>query len=683
MVGADDLAESPDTGQMAQRGKDAETFQEDDLDAGENLTLSKLDRWMTRQEASIEALKLIHQRSISQLSDQIEQWMSKQEQAMEHLGKREGSPRMAGCDQALPSTAMQTQVKREGSPRASRINQALPATAMQTQESNRSGILKDVHIFDRPYSSERSGGFRDRPFGSERSMGAISLSRLYRGESRETHSATERQRSKTSEFSNDVGRDMHLSTGSNMRRCGATLEKVVSAPDPTPQTCRQKLKRFVQSNRFDHLVAVLLMSNAIFIGVQVEYMFGETTPSAIKAIDYLYSFVFIFELGIRIFAFGVWTFATDYENLGWNWFDLIVVGFSTADTLVELTMQGKDTPLKNISVLRVVRIVRITRVLRIIRVMRFFKHLRMLIAAISTTLRTAMWTILMLFMILYIFGIGVAQTSAEFLAQNNVPDDDPLRRYFGSLPMTIMTLFMSVCGGIDWETAWFPLYQMSPATSALFCFFIVFVTLVVLNVMTGIFCESAIDAAQSDKEHVIACQLQNAERYAAELQDLFQSWDTSGDGNITAEEFEAQLEDKRVVALFQSLDIDAADASEFFSLLDRNGGGCVDCQEFIEGCIRLRGGAKAVQMAKLDSDGRWLREKVAQLEQDVKALPEKRASVMSGTIDVVCTDGPTEVDVQTSLRARPPMRCDPPQPPAQDALPPLPSVVDHQSSELA
>merc|ERR1719281_986941 len=139
-----------------------------------------------------------------------------------------------------------------------------------------------------------------------------------------------------------------------------------------------------------------------------------------------------------------------------------------------------------------------------------------------------------------------------------------------------MTLFMSVCGGIDWESAWTPLYEMSPATSALYVVMIIFVTLVVLNVMTGIFCESAIDAAQSDKEHVISCQLKDAERYVLELRSLFRGWDSSGDGTITLEEFQAQLEDKRVLALLQSLDIEAADAKDFFKLLDRDGGGSVD-----------------------------------------------------------------------------------------------------------
>eukprot|EP00928_Gymnodinium_smaydae_P007944 TRINITY_DN1284_c0_g2_i2.p1 TRINITY_DN1284_c0_g2~~TRINITY_DN1284_c0_g2_i2.p1 ORF type:complete len:682 (-),score=158.23 TRINITY_DN1284_c0_g2_i2:87-1919(-) len=533
-----------------------------------------LEGWMTRQEAAVETLRRQQEHLLHELSARLDCFMARQDSVLDRL--------QVSSDLEPPSSIVA----------CSTVSPNSPASILDVDSpmSRRARSPRRAECGPPCYPPHAGGAAAPVP-------GPLQLAHA--------PAPPEEQKPQVASRSNSGSLDTSSSRSSSMAAV---------------RGCRARLRMFCKSNRFDHLVAVLLISNAAFIGVQVQYMFELEKPFAIDIVDYVYSVCFVVELLVRIYAFGLWVFMTDPDNLGWNWFDLIVVGFSTADTAVSLLLTESETPLKSISILRIVRIVRITRVLRIIRVMRFFKHLRMLIAAITTTLKTAMWTLMMLFMILYIFGIAVAQTSAEFVVGQNLPPDDPVQKYFGSLPMTIMTLFMSVCGGIDWETAWTPLYKMSPATSALYIFFIVFVTLVVLNVMTGIFCESAIDAAQSDKEHVICCQLKDAERYVAELQALFRGWDTSGDGNVTLEEFQAQLEDKRVMALFRSLDIEAEDATEFFKMLDQDGGGSVDLSEFIAGCIRLRGGAKAVQLARLEMNGQLLQKKVSQLDEVISNL---------------------------------------------------------------
>ena len=79
--------------------------------------------------------------------------------------------------------------------------------------------------------------------------------------------------------------------------------------------------------------------------------------------------------------------------------------------------------------------------------MRFFKDLRVMVMAIVSTIRTAVWALILLLMAMYVFGVAIAQLVAEYVGKTNsagtpLAEEDPLLTYFGSLFMVIFSLFM-------------------------------------------------------------------------------------------------------------------------------------------------------------------------------------------------------------------------------------------------
>merc|ERR1712110_97822 len=93
--------------------------------------------------------------------------------------------------------------------------------------------------------------------------------------------------------------------------------------------------------------------------------------------------------------------------------------------------------------------------------------------------------------------------------------------------------------------------------------------------------------------------------------------DTTGDGAISLAEFEMHLRDPHMQALLQTFDIENADAWTLFKLLDTDGGGAVDVTEFVDGCIRLKGQAKSIQMAQLMYHHKWIMDKLVELSETV------------------------------------------------------------------
>jgi len=82
---------------------------------------------------------------------------------------------------------------------------------------------------------------------------------------------------------------------------------------------------------------------------------------------------------------------------------------------------------------------------------------------------------------------------------------------------------------------------------------------------------------------------------------------SSGDGTdseegptmMSWEEFERQLHAPEMIEYFKSIDVDLSEARELFDLIDLDGTGMINSQEFLSGVVRLHGPAKALDVAVL------------------------------------------------------------------------------------
>lgn len=79
--------------------------------------------------------------------------------------------------------------------------------------------------------------------------------------------------------------------------------------------------------------------------------------------------------------------------------------------------------------------------------------------------------------------------------------------------------------------------------------------------------------------------------YARKLRDFVDAADTSGDGVMSFEEFEAIVVDERVKSYLSSLEIDASEPQSLFQLLNDEDN--ISADEFVQGAVRLKGHARS------------------------------------------------------------------------------------------
>lgn len=407
------------------------------------------------------------------------------------------------------------------------------------------------------------------------------------------------------------------------------------------ETLLTYIRKIVSSWAFEAFYAFAILSNSICIGIEVHYAAhsrGKPLPAAFFVIDQSYAFLFFLELVLRMLAEGR-PFFWSSPNVAWNYLDILINITSVLNLvsfLGEDTSRGTFDASGNVRVIRILRLTRVIRVVRIVKIVRFIRALRSLVYSIFGTMKVLLWSVLLLFMIMYVFAIVFTDVSNEYAnGFENVSEESLafLQNYFFDLERSVFTLFSSICNGLNWGEIADKLNALSRVWGYLYTIFVAFCLFAVLNVMTGMFCQSAIESAERDQDLHIQNAMNNKQQQVEMFMSIFHMLQEDrgrrASGNITFMEFEQLFDREQIRTFFQALDVEAKDAWTLFKLMDVSGNGDLDASEFVDGCMRLKGPARSIDVSLLLQEQRRIRKKIVSIEQilaDLRRDPERLRS---------------------------------------------------------
>lgn len=228
----------------------------------------------------------------------------------------------------------------------------------------------------------------------------------------------------------------------------------------------------------------------------------------------------------------------------------------------------------------------------------------MMVKSIFNSMATLFWVMVLLLVILFFFAIYFVQVSTDYRASHNADDEasQELKEMFGSVFLGMFVLFQSMTGGINWGVVARVLTQIHWHYSLLVSFFICFTMLAVLNIVTGVFVDSAIQKAQSEREELID-RVQTDERKRDELRkelgNLFERMKFDDDDHLDIVEFEQMMNDSEARALMSLCEIKFSRPWDLFRLLDKDKLHKIHKDAFVNGCLELGGLSNSVTMATL------------------------------------------------------------------------------------
>jgi len=117
----------------------------------------------------------------------------------------------------------------------------------------------------------------------------------------------------------------------------------------------------------------------------------------------------------------------------------------------------------------------------------------------------------------------------------------------------------------------------------------VFVTLGVLNIVTGFFVDGTLQANVNAREEMLKQAQEKKNTMIQLVGELFTQLDTDQSGKLSYEELDSHLHDEALQEYFCVLEMEPEEAKDLFCLLDIRGEGEVSITDFTNGCLKIMG----------------------------------------------------------------------------------------------
>lgn len=343
-----------------------------------------------------------------------------------------------------------------------------------------------------------------------------------------------------------------------------------------------KCQRYLTSYKFDILIMFAIIANSICIAVDQSNRASDIESAYfLRLSEHVFLFIYSTEIILRFVAFGC-------KCLRDNWvkFDVFLVFIGILSTWV-VSVGAEFTDSRMFSRVTVLRSVRLLRLARMVRLLGKFRELWMLVQGLVNCAGTMVYTLGLLLIILFIF----ASCSFELITDNPLakgPDYDPefariVDSYFPNIAVTMLTLIQFVC--LDSVGAIYkPLIEKDPILLIYFAAVILTIPVVLMNLVTAVIVQGAMEQAMQDKEAQRCREERNKEQLMKRLAAMFYRLDDDGSGTISRYEL-SNVSAEDMEFLYDSTDV--SDPMNIFDSLDVDGDGCLAIDEFCHGIYEV------------------------------------------------------------------------------------------------
>eukprot|EP00746_Dinoflagellata_sp_MGD_P116479 gnl/MRDRNA2_/MRDRNA2_52326_c0_seq2.p1 gnl/MRDRNA2_/MRDRNA2_52326_c0~~gnl/MRDRNA2_/MRDRNA2_52326_c0_seq2.p1 ORF type:complete len:624 (-),score=98.97 gnl/MRDRNA2_/MRDRNA2_52326_c0_seq2:200-1972(-) len=393
----------------------------------------------------------------------------------------------------------------------------------------------------------------------------------------------------------------------------------------------KKFSSAIHSSKFDMMIGLLIIANSIVMGLRLEHegMFSAdkigikrddgnwpNAGAAFVVLEHIFTIVFIIEMILRVAVMG-----RTYFTQPFNLMDFAIVLVSVLDVYI-FAMMEMDFP--NVSFIRLLRVFKLVRALRIIRVLKFFENLRVLVAAVSHSMRSFIWSILLLGIVQLIASIFMTQSLQSYLQDESA---DPTERkqvyeFFGSWSRSIITIFeMTLSIGTWGRCGRVVVFSVNRYYSLFFLGYLTLVSFGMIRVIAAMFLKDTLASASKDDESYMSNENRNPQ-YVRRIWDVFNELELNGDDALTLHELHVGLQDEKICKKLASLGVKPHELPGLFTLMD-DGDNEISFCEWLTGIMRLKNAGKGVDLATVLYENKKILKRLLATKSDVDKLGAK------------------------------------------------------------
>lgn len=346
----------------------------------------------------------------------------------------------------------------------------------------------------------------------------------------------------------------------------------------------------------------------------------------LQVTEYSLTALFVVEFLLRVMVFGKHYYCSLPKLL--DAFLVWVTGVLVVCVLEPLNMSPG-----NMRMFTMLRAFRVMRVARLVQGNPMLKQAWVLIKGLSESVQTLFWTIVVIFFVIFAFGIVAvifigdstvftcAAASEEPDGQHqecsHLTDEMDVHGYFNGLGSTMFTL-LQVMTGDSWASGIArPAMKFQPAIWLFFIIYVAVAMLVLLNLVTAVIVENAMAISKQDEKHKLLELEQAKKAQISHLKRVFAALDVDGSGAIDESEFiQACTSRQEIINKFKLLDFDERDMMNLFKDLETSCDGLLSLEEFEHGLNCMQGEAKSKDMVRIQKS-------IERLNQHVQVLTDR------------------------------------------------------------
>jgi voltage-gated sodium channel len=215
---------------------------------------------------------------------------------------------------------------------------------------------------------------------------------------------------------------------------------------------RIRVREFVERTSFQRAVMGVIVFNAITLGLETSASLMATHGHVLHLIDRIVVAIFVIELGLRMYGYGLKRFFRD----PWNVFDFIIVAIALLPVTGEFA------------------VLRALRILRALRLISAVPSMRRVVSGLIAALPGMGSIAALLTLILYVFAVIGTKLYGVIS-----PD------HFGDLGTTLFTLFQTMTGEA-WPDIARDVMDKSPSAWVFFVIYILISSFMVLNLFIAV-----------------------------------------------------------------------------------------------------------------------------------------------------------------------------------------------------
>jgi len=384
--------------------------------------------------------------------------------------------------------------------------------------------------------------------------------------------------------------------------------------------------RIARSRAFFVVSMSAVFLNALWIGVEADLNHSETLYGSeiqFVVVEHVFCVIFVTELWIRFMAFQT---KRDCLMEPWFRFDLALVVLMVLDTwlishLMLFFSESNDensNQLKNFSLLRLARLLRLSRMTRLLRCV---PEVMTMLKGIAAALRSVCLTLVLLFVILYVFGIYFRTTS------KTADDSSEMKGHFGGLIFSMRALllhgvFMDSTGYFV-EKVW---EEFGVFPAIMLMLFVFLSSYTVMNMLIGILCTVVSSVSQEEAMKADMASLRSV------FMDILECYDKDGDGRFGRQEFHLFMENPEVREVLRKFGTDVAGLVSLSEVIFEEDtdvsskGGTLDFEELLNVVRRVKGdhSSRVTDIVQLREYLRLKLDRVeSRLQRELKMVFEK------------------------------------------------------------